>query len=97
MTTSRSLAPIVLEGEILQNAHLEPWEIGQMNIAREEYKKLKSILLNEILPGIGGYENPVASDIARHLEQIGTFSGNFCWRYRLLGQMHNATCIGSQQ
>lgn len=27
----------------------------------------------------------VASDIARHIEQIRSFSGNFCWRHRHVG------------
>lgn len=78
----------ILEGEVLREAVLEPFEMCQMNFAREEHRKLKQILLTLVIPSIGGYESQVARDIARHLEQIQTFSGNYCWRHRHLGASH---------
>ena len=41
-----------------------------------------------MIPAMGGYDNELACDIARHIEQIRTFSGNFCWRHRHLGASH---------
>lgn len=74
-----------LEGEILRHATLDAHAMCSMNFAREECYKLSAILLGKIIPAMGGYSNELACDIARHLEQIQTFSGNFCWQHRHLG------------
>ena len=78
----------ILEGEVLPEAVLDALEMSQMNYAREEHRKLEEILLTFVIPAMGGYENKMASDIARHLEQIQSFSGNYCWRHRHLGASH---------
>jgi hypothetical protein len=39
-------------------------------------------------------EEGVASDIARHIEQIRIFSGNFCWRHRHLGASYGVVGKG---
>lgn len=85
-----SLFPSVatLEGEVLPEAVLEAFEMSQMNYARDEHRKLEEILLTFVIPAMGSYENQMARDIARHLEQIQSFSGNYCWRYRHLGASH---------
>ena len=77
-----------LEGEVLPEAVLDALEMSQMNYAREEHRKLEEILLTFVIPAMGGYENKMASDIARHLELIQSFSGNYCWRHRHLGASH---------
>ncbi|AZD52176.1 hypothetical protein C4K19_0358 [Pseudomonas chlororaphis subsp. aurantiaca] len=74
-----------LEGEVLREAVLDANEMCSMNFAREECAELEKILLTFVIPAMGGYNNELACDIARHLEQIRTFSGNFCWRHRHLG------------
>ncbi|WP_411959279.1 hypothetical protein ACK56M_04955 [Pseudomonas sp. s4] len=86
MTNFPSAAP--LEGEVLSEAVLDALEMSQMNYAREEHRKLEEILLTFVIPAMGGYENQMARDIARHLEQIQSFSGNYCWRHRHLGASH---------
>ncbi|MBO9551904.1 hypothetical protein [Pseudomonas sp.] len=78
----------ILEGEVLPEAVLDAHEMCYMNFAREEHQKLEKILLTFVIPALGGYENQMASDIARHLEQIQSFSGNYCWRHRHLGASH---------
>lgn len=78
----------VIEGEILGKAVLDARDMAYMNFAREEHAKLAKILLQFVVPAMGGYENSMASDIARHLEQIQTFSGNYCWTHRHLGASH---------
>jgi len=74
-----------VEGEVLRDAMLDAHDMCSMNFAREECYKLSAILLGKIIPAMGGYSNELACDIARHLEHIQTFSGNFCWRHRHLG------------
>lgn len=101
MTDSKSLSNpgkvislIPITSEILGEARLEPLDVAYMNFARQECDKLTKILLTQIVPALGGYENEMACDISRHLEQIRSFSGNFCWKHRHLGQMHDAVDIG---
>ncbi|WP_236299386.1 hypothetical protein [Pseudomonas proteolytica] len=81
-------ATMTIQGEVLPDAVLDAREMSYMNFAREEHKKLEKILLTLVIPAMGGYENELACDIARHLEQIQSFSGNYCWRHRHLGASH---------
>lgn len=83
-----------LEGQVIPEAILRPMDVAYLNFAREEHRKLESILLLQIIPALGGYSNELACDIARHLEQIRSFSGNFCWKHRHLGNSYDANAIG---
>lgn len=80
-----NLQPYFAQGEVLGQAVLTAEQMCSMNFAREECRKLEKILLSFVIPAMGGYDNELACDIARHLEQITIFSGNFCWRHRHLG------------
>ncbi|PYY71493.1 hypothetical protein CRX42_05945 [Pseudomonas jessenii] len=80
-----NLQPYVAQGQVLGQAVLTPQQMSSMNFAREEFDKLIGILVPLIDPLICREEEGVASDIARHIEQIRIFSGNFCWRHRHLG------------
>ncbi|WP_330206600.1 hypothetical protein [Pseudomonas sp. AM14(2022)] len=83
--------------ECLRTATLDGDQMRSMNFAREEFDKLVQILAPLIDPAMCTEENGVASDIARHLEQIRIFSGNFCWRHRHLGSSGTARNIRSIQ
>lgn len=74
-----------IEGEVLAEAVLSAYEMCSMNFAREEFDKLVRILVPLIDPLMCREENTIACDIARHIEQVRIFSGNFCWRHRHLG------------
>lgn len=80
-----NLQPYAAEGELLRPAVLDARDMCSMNFARLEHDRLSKILLTFVIPAMGGYDNELACDIARHLEQIRTFSGNYCWRHRNLG------------
>lgn len=75
-------------GDVIRDAVLDGHAMCSMNFARLEHRKLADILLGQIIPAMGGYSNPLACDIARHLEQIQIFSGNYCWKHRHLGASH---------
>ena len=83
-----------VDGELLEPATLTPQEAAYLNFAREECAKLERLLLQVVVPGLGGYDNPLTSDIARHLEHVVSFSGNFCWRHRHLGASHGVVGKG---
>ncbi|WP_213879216.1 hypothetical protein [Pseudomonas sp. dw_358] len=75
-----------IQGEMVSdNAMLDGRAMCSMNFARQEHDKLAKILLTFVIPAMGGYANELAADIARHLEQIQIFSGNYCWRHRHVG------------
>lgn len=80
-----SLNAVILEGEVLPQAVLDAHAMSSMNFAREEFDKLERILWPLLDPLLCNEENTIAGDVARHLEQIRTFSANFCWRHRHLG------------
>jgi len=77
-----------VSGELLTDAILDGDAMCSMNFARLEHRRLSEILLQVVIPAMGGYDNEMACDIARHLEQIQTFSGNYCWKHRHLGASH---------
>jgi hypothetical protein len=79
-----------MTGELVQEATLNALRMAQMNFAREEYDRLERLILQQILPALGGRTCPIAEDLCRHLEQVRTFSGNFCWRHRAVGAVHVA-------
>ncbi|VVM63214.1 hypothetical protein PS645_01375 [Pseudomonas fluorescens] len=75
-----------IEGQVVsETAVLDGRDMCSMNFAREEMQRLDKILLAFVVPAMGGYDNELACEIARHLEQIRTFSGNFCWKHRHVG------------
>lgn len=83
-----NLQPYVIHAELLSQAILTPEQMCSMNFARDEFDKLARILCTLLDVMLLDEKNTTASDIARHLEQIRLFSGNFCWRHRHLGASH---------
>lgn len=85
--------PNALEGEVLADAVLAPFEVARMNFARQECEALEQIILSLVIPAIGE-DHPISCDMRRHIEQIVSFSGNFCWHHRHIGRMHDAVSAG---
>lgn len=73
-----------LEGEVLSEAVLDARDMCSMNFARDEFHKLYALLY----PMCSSHEEGAMCDIARHLEQVIIFSGNFMWKHRHLGASH---------
>lgn len=75
-----------VEGEVLHDAVLDARDMCSMNFARDEFNKLASLLLGQIVPALGGYHNSeLACELSRHVEQVRLFSGSFCWSHRHMG------------
>jgi len=77
-----SISP--LEGEVLSEALIDARDMCSMNFARDEFHKLCALLY----PMCSSHEDGPMCDIARHLEQVILFSGNFLWKHRHLGASH---------
>lgn len=98
MTNAKSqLAVITIEGEIIQDAVLSPNDMARMNEARAAFSELKSILLSQVVPALGGWENPLATEIERHIEMVTFRSQNFLWPSRHAGAAHDAIIAGGAQ
>jgi len=79
-----------LECELVKDAVLTDREMSYQNFARSEFDKLERLVLKLIIPELGGRDCPEAQDIRRHLEQVRSFSGNFCWKHRAVGDFYDA-------
>lgn len=80
----------VLDGELVKEVVIDDREMSYMNFARSEFDSLDRLVRQLIIPALGSDQHPAARDIYRHLEQVRTFSSNFCWKYRALGASFDA-------
>lgn len=81
------------EGEVLPEALIDARDMCAMNFARDEFHKLYALLY----PMCSSHEEGPMCDIARHLEQVIFFSGNFLWKHRHLGASHGKIKSGGAQ
>ncbi|WP_447902144.1 hypothetical protein [Pseudomonas serbica] len=84
----------VIEGEVLRDVLISPEEMARMNDARATFKELRSILMGQVIPAIGGFRNPIATEIELRLESIVFDSCNFLWPHRYAGAVHSAVNAG---
>lgn len=75
----------VADGELLEPAILDAYEMCSMNFARLEHQRLNRLIRSIVIPMIGGYQTELGEALDRHLEQVIRYSGNFCWKHRHLG------------
>jgi hypothetical protein len=92
-----SFDTVLIEGEILADVLVSPEDMARMNEARAAFKSLKSILLSQVVPALGGWENPLATEIERHIEMVTFRSHNFLWPHRHAGAAHDAVVVGGSQ
>lgn len=98
MNTSLSLIDLdVVEGEILRDVLVSPADMARMNEARAAFKELRSILLAQVVPALGGWSNPLATEIESRLESITFASRNFLWPHRHAGASCEALNAGGVQ
>ncbi|MCJ7957240.1 MAG: hypothetical protein MUW57_11985 [Pseudomonas sp.] len=96
MTTSLSVID-QLEGELLDDAVLTPEDMARMNEASAAFRELKSILMLQVIPALGGFENPLATEIERRIEMVTFRSRNFLFPHRHGGAAHDAIHVGGGQ
>ena len=77
-------ATMAIQGEVLPDAVLDARDMCSMNFASDEFHKLYTLLY----PMCSSHEEGPMCDIARHLEQVIIFTGNFMWKHRHLGASH---------
>lgn len=68
--------------------------MARMNDARATFKELRSILMFQVIPELGGFNNPIASELERRLESIIFDSDNFLYPHRYSGAVPAAVSVG---
>ena len=91
---SKLPAVLVLEGEVVRDVFISSEEMARMNKARATFKELHAILMGHVIPALGGFNNPVATEIERRLETIAFASRNFLYPHRYSGAVHAAVSVG---
>lgn len=98
MSTSLTLIDSdALEGEILREVLVSPEDMARMNEARAAFKELRTILLAQVVPALGGFGHPLSTEIERHLEMVTFRSHNFLWPHRHAGAACEALNVGGTQ
>lgn len=90
-------AILLLEGDVVLEVLISPEDMARMNDARATFKELYSILMGHVIPALGGFNNPVATEIECRLESIMFDSRNFLWPHRYAGAAHAAVSVGGAQ
>lgn len=79
-----------MQGELLDDAVLSPEDMARMNEARTAFRELRSILALDVIPALGGFDNPLATEIERRIEMVALRSQNFLFPHRHTGASHGA-------
>jgi len=90
-------ALFLLEGEVLRDVLVSPEDMARMNAARATFKELRAILMGHVIPALGGFDNPIATEIEWRLESIIFRSHNFLWPHRHAGAAYAAMSAGGGQ
>lgn len=87
-------AVLLLEGEVVRDVFISSEEMARMNEARAAFGELQAILMGHVIPALGGFKNPVATQIECRLETIVFGSRNFLYPHRYSGAAHDAVSVG---
>lgn len=94
LTLRTGLMPLPAAGEIVQDVILSAEEVARFNEAREAFKMVKALYWAHVVPGLGGFDNPVVGELERQLEVIVFASRNFLWPHRNAAAFHEAKDVG---
>lgn len=81
-------------GELVQDVLITPEEIARFNEAREAFRVIKSLYWAHVVPGLGGFSNPVVGELERQMEAVVFSTRNFLYPNRNAAACHNAKDVG---
>lgn len=94
LTVRTQLLPVAVSGELLQDVTLSAEEIAKFNEAREAFRAIKSLYWSKIVPGLGGFDNPVVCELERLMERVVFDTRNFLYPHRNAAAFHDAKDVG---
>ena len=83
-----------LECEIVNDVTLTAAEISRFNEAREAFRAIKSLYWSKVVPGLGGFDNPVVCELERLMERVVFDTRNFLYPHRAAAAFHDAKDVG---
>ncbi len=94
LTVRNELMPALAVGVIVQDVILSAEEIAKFNEAREAFRAIKALYWTQVVPGLGGFENPVVCELERLIERVVFDTRNFLYPYRNSAAFHDAKHVG---
>lgn len=76
-------------GQVVDRVELTRHEFDLFNHARKDFKDLQNLLMEAVIPALGGQGHPVVSEIHALFERVRWNTGNFLYRYnQQIGQAY---------
>ncbi|HGY9636477.1 TPA: hypothetical protein ACOJPK_001916 [Pseudomonas putida] len=97
LTVSTQLMPMPASGYLVQDVTLSAEEVAKFNEAREAFRAIKTLYWSQIVPGLGGFENPVVCELERLLERVVFDTRNFLCPHRAAAAFHDAKDVGGAE
>lgn len=94
LTSADRGAHKVMIGEVLGDVAVSSEDMARMNQARAAFNELRSLLMVQVVPALGGWSSPMATEIESRLEAVTFASHNFLWSHRHTGAAHDAIKVG---
>ncbi|MDM9555919.1 MULTISPECIES: hypothetical protein [Pseudomonas] len=94
LTVRNELMPALAVGVIVQDVILSAEEIAKFNEAREAFRAIKTLYWTQVVPGLGGFENPVVCELERLIERVVFDTRNFLYPHRNSAAFHDAKHVG---
>ncbi|QKK95923.1 hypothetical protein GEV38_07785 [Pseudomonas sp. 13159349] len=94
LTVRNELMPALAAGVIVQDVILSAEEIAKFNEAREAFRAIKTLYWTQVVPGLGGFENPVVCELERLIERVVFDTRNFLYPHRNSAAFHDAKDVG---
>ncbi|WGV21988.1 hypothetical protein QIY50_07250 [Pseudomonas putida] len=91
------LVPIAVAGEIVQDVIVSAEEIAKFNEAREAFRAIKTLYWSKVVPGLGGFDNPVVCELERLMERVVFDTRNFLYPHRNAAAFHDAKDVGGAE
>ncbi len=94
LTVRTQLMSMPTVGDLVQDVTLSAEEVAKFNEAREAFRAIKSLYWSKVVPGLGGFENPVVCELERLMERVVFDTRNFLYPHRNAATFHDAKEVG---
>lgn len=94
LTVRTELMPVPAVGVMVPEVILSAEDIAKFNEAREAFRAIKTLYWSKVVPGLGGFENPVVCELERLMERVVFDTRNFLYPHRNAAAFHDAKDVG---
>ncbi|MGV8567246.1 MAG: hypothetical protein ACWA7E_04355 [Pseudomonas asiatica] len=94
LTVRTELMPVPAVGVMVPDVILSAEDIAKFNEAREAFRAIKTLYWSKVVPGLGGFENPVVCELERLMERVVFDTRNFLYPHRNAAAFHDAKDVG---